>query len=204
MGGGSAGREARRAREEEEARERRVQEGTQQVRQLFAENFNGDYYGGIRKAYEDYGRKEVQTQFDEARKQLEYALRRSGMYDSSFGFNKLAKADAELEKRKADITETAMGIEQQRRNEVLDSESAVLGQLASTANLGQANAQASQRIANLNQRPSFSPLGSVFQDFTAGLATQADLERQGTNRYNLGVSNWGNNLTRYMRNVGGR
>jgi hypothetical protein len=43
----------------------------------------------------------------------------------------------------------------------------------------------------------------VFTDATAGLATQADLERSGQNRYNAGVSNWGNNIRRYTSNVGG-
>lgn len=204
MGGGSARREARRAREEEEARERRVQEGTQKVRQQFAENFNGDYYSGIQAAFEKNDKDQIATQYEEARRQLEAALLRNGIFDSRSGQERIIKAKKAKEEQDALATENALGVVQRRKGEVLDAESAVLGQLASTANLGQANAAAAQRISNLNQRPPFSPLGSVFQDFTAGLATQAELERQGTNRYNLGVSNWGNNVARYMRNIGGR
>ena len=44
---------------------------------------------------------------------------------------------------------------------------------------------AANRAISLTDLPAYSPLGALFANATAGLATQMDLERRDKNRYNL-------------------
>jgi hypothetical protein len=210
MGGdGGAGREAQRAREEEQARQARITAGTVKLREMFGTQFTPDYY---KTKIEDPARKlyqpQVETDYANSLKQLQFALARNG-----FGLGKDTStlyrqkmADAQRQKLLADdrVTNEIQNLVAGRKGDVANAETAALNQLQASGDPISAAAQAANQIDARSQTPQFQPLGQVFTDFTAGLATQADLERSGQNRYNFGVSNWGNNTSRWIKNIGGR
>lgn len=201
MGKNSAGREAKRARQEEKAREEMVKKGTASIRAMFDKNFNQDYYD---KAYEEQKGKyktDFDSQWETARKSLEAALMRAGLYDSTEGIARRKDALDIRNRREVDYQSAARAAVEGRKQNVIAAQDNVIGQLRSSADLNAATSAATQQLAAQTAPIPYSPLGSVFTDLTAGLATQADQERQGTNRYNLGISTWAN-PNRYTRNVG--
>lgn len=194
-------REAKRARQQEEARESMVKKGTAAIRASFDKQFNQGYYD---KAFEDQKavyQPEFDTQWERARKGLEAALMRSGLYDSTEGIQRMKDSLVEKDKRQTAMNARALSEVDARRQSVLAAQDNVIGQLRASGDLNAATASAAQQLAAQSRPIPFSPLGAVFTDFTAGLAEQAEQERQGTNRYNLGISNWVN-PRRYTSNVG--
>lgn len=202
MGKGSAGREARRARKTETEREARIQSGSADIRKMFADQFGQDYYDKALETQKASYADDFNTQWETARKSLEAALMRAGLYDSTVGTQRMVDARAEKARRETEINQRALATVQGRKQNVLGAEDAVLGQLRSSGDLNAANASAAQQLAFQSQPIPYSPLGSVFTDFTAGLATQGEQERQGTNRYNLGIAGFGQGNRRYTSNVG--
>jgi hypothetical protein len=202
MGKGSAGREARRARLAEEARERKVSDGARAIRGMFDQKFNQFYYDQKQAEQKAQYMDEFGTQWEKARKGLEAALMRQGIYDSTEGATRMQAARDERDKREEDINQRALATVQGQKGKMIAAQDAVIGQLRSSSDLNAANAAAAQQLAYQSQPIPYSPLGSVFTDFTAGLAEQAQQERQGTNRYNLGISRLFNNGNRYTQNVG--
>lgn len=205
MGGGgkAAEREAREAREAEKKRQDRIDFGTKTIRASFGRNFDTPYYDKLQETGLGSYKDSFENQYADSLKQLQSALARTGMSASSTA----ARRMTDLEKKKGlqwmDVQDRVRDTVTDRKRSVADAEMLSLQQLQASADPSAAAAQAASQIA-INSAPQrWSPLGQVFTDATAGLATQADLERQGTNRYNAGVSNWGNNVRRYVTNVGG-
>lgn len=194
---------AKSAQQIEEERQQRVQTGTRKVDEMFGDAFNDDYYAKLNQATLDFYRPQLADQYNSALKQLQFALARTG------NLNSTARAIKESDLNKANllndqqIQEMARGTVNQRRQDVAGAQNTALAQLQSSADPAAAAAQSANLIKTNTAMPAYQPLGQVFQDATAGLATQAQLERQGNARYNLGVSNWGNNLKRYVQNISG-
>jgi hypothetical protein len=201
MGKGSAGREARRARQEEEARVKRVSDGTRAIRGMFDQKFNQSYWDAEQAKQKASYMDDFTTQWETARKGLEAALMRQGIYDSTEGVTRMAAARKQYKDKDEMLNQQALSTIQAAKGKTIAAQDNVIGQLRSSSDLNAANAAAAQQLAFQSQPIPYSPLGSVFTDFTAGLAEQAQQERQGTNRYNLGISTWAN-PNRYTRNVG--
>lgn len=204
-GGGDAAREARRAREAEEKREQRVRTGTAQIRQRFGQTYTDDYYKNLQDTVASQGQLELQPQFEQARRSLMAALTRSGLRHSSIQERK--GADLTRQRLLADdmVTSRALDAVQRRKQDVANAENIAIGQLQASADPVAAVATASSLAEANSAMPAWQPLGQVFTDATAGLATQAQLERDGNARYNLGVSNWfpSGSRSRYTTNVRG-
>lgn len=206
MDGGAkaAKRQADEAAGEEKRRQNRVATGTSVIRHNFKQAFDGDYYKNLEKAGYDAVKPDVQSQYDGAMRQLQAALSRNGLMTSTARGEAEAKLDKQNVTANRMVDDSVRGSLNARKQDVANSEMAAIGQLQASADPMSAAAQAATLTEANYAAPRWSPLGQVFTDATAGLATQADLERQGTNRYNFGVSNWGNNVRRYTQNVGGR
>jgi hypothetical protein len=202
MGKNSAAREARRARQEEDARESMIKKGSAAIRAQFANQFDEKYYDDAFENQKKVYATDFNQQWESARKQLEAALMRAGIYDSSAGIQRMDEAEDTRARRETEYQSLARQQVEGRRQNVLAAEDTVLAQLRSSGDQASANASAAQQLNAQSKPIAFSPLGAVFTDLTAGLATQAEQERQGTNRYNLGISTWGS-PKRYTSNVGG-
>jgi hypothetical protein len=204
MGGGGASRaEARRAREAEEAREGRIKSGTANIRSMFAQQFGDKYYADMEKTANERYQPQLEDQFQTARKQLMAALARSGNLNSTVRLGREADLGERHKLGLTSIADMIRGAQTQRKQDVANAENIAVGQLQASADPAAAAAQASNLIGANSAMPAFQPLGQVFTDVTAGLATQADLERQGRNRYDVGVSSWFGGPRRYTQTVGG-
>lgn len=178
MGGKSSGsREARLAREEEQARQKRIREGTQRVNTLFDSQFDDDFFTGRRQAFMDYANPQLEQQYGDANKELAFALARGGLLDSSVRGEKAGELQRLYDLNKQNVADQALSHETQARTAVEDSRANLIATLNATGDAeGAANA-ALARSAALSQAPAYSPLGQLFADFTAGLGTQAAQER---------------------------
>ena len=199
----AASQAARAARDEELAREERIRTGTQVIRHNFANSFNDAYYKKLEGLGYQSLQPDVDNQYNDSLRQLKAALTRNGLLGSSARGEAEARLDTQRVSANQKVTDEVRGALNARKMDVANSEMAAIGQLQQSADPSSAAAQAATLTAANTAAPRWSPLGQVFTDATAGLATQADLERSGANRYNFGVSNWGNNIRRYSQNVGG-
>jgi len=204
FGDGGAKKEAKRARKEEEARQFRVKIGTQETRRKFGEAFNDKYYDDLMATTKAAYTPDMERQFAEASKQLRASLLRAGLGNSQVAINKEEDKAAAHAGAVNEIEQRGIGFQNERKKDVAYAENTVLNQLNQTADMGAAFANASAQIANNTKPPAMPMLGQVFTDLSAGLATQADLERYNQNRYNVfgRIPGW-NERNRYTRNVGG-
>ncbi len=189
---GGGDKEAKRARADEEARQKRIREGTARVDQTFGQ-FDDDFFGERRQAFLDFATPQVDDQFKKAQEELTFALARAGMLDSSARAEKQGELSKLYDTRKREITDQAIGQETTARTAVEDARSGLIRNLQSTADANAAANEAVNRAAALSKPAPFSPLTQLFADFTSGLATQAGFERAGAvdprfgGRYNTGL-----------------
>lgn len=189
-GGGND--EARRAREEEERRQARIREGTKRIGDIFAQNFNDDFFGKRQQSYVDYATPQLEDQYGDAQKQMTFSLARGGLLDSTVRGEKAGELQKLYDLQKQKIGDDALSYRTQAQNSVEDARSNLISTLNVTGDAeGAANA-ALTRSAALSQPVAYSPLTQLFTQFTSGLGQQAALERSAAYggpapRYNTGL-----------------
>lgn len=155
--------------------------------------FGPDYYADLRKSFIDYATPQLVDQYSDAKRQLIYALDRQGLLDSGTMATKGAALTKLYDTNKQDIVAQAGDYVKQQKNAVEDARQGLIQTLNAT---GDANAAASGALARaqaLSAPPKYSPLTDLFQNFTAGLGQQAQLEQAGfysgqpIARYNTGI-----------------
>ena len=158
-GGGSSNADAMQALQNQQ--QQAIQQGTQQVNQIFSQ-FNPAFYQGRAQAYENYAMPQLQQQFGQEKNNLSYDLYNRGLQDSSAGRglgNSLAN----------EMTVQTQNIANQGNQQALDlqrtltgEQANVLNQLQTSANPSQA-AQQALAYASQAQAPSaLQPLGQAF------------------------------------------
>lgn len=181
------------ARYDEIQRQERIREGTDRIDGIFGGQFNDDYYGGRRQAFLDYATPQLDDQFADASKALTYQLARQGLLDSSVRADKTAELQKKYDLNKQQIGDQALSYETEARNNVEKSRSDLITMLNATGDAEGAANSAMARSDALSQPQAFSPLTSLFADFTSALGQQAGWERasamsgQQQGRYNTGL-----------------
>lgn len=135
-----------------------------------AGGFNDDYYAGRRKAYEDYALPQLDTQYDRTKRDLIFALDRSGLRQSSAGAGKNAELSDEFDQSRLDIANKGFDVENQARANVENIRSSLVSQLNATGDDQAAAAAAVRNADALNRPEGFSPLGQVFLNFSDALS----------------------------------
>lgn len=196
---------AAQARADEVARQDRIRAGTSSINDTFGQ-FDDEYFGGLRQSFVDYARPQLDDQMSDARKQLTFALARSGNLDSSTRGEQSADLQERYDLNLQDIADQGREYETTARNNVEQARGDLVAQLQLTGdNTGAANAALSRARA-LSTPPTYSPLGQLFQDSTAMLSQQAAFERAYAAgygpkpRFNTGLFGTSNSAVR----VGGR
>lgn len=139
--------------------------------------FTPEFYENRRKSYVDFAMPQLNQQFGDAKKQLTFALTRSGALDSSSRADQEARLQREYDKNTRDVGDKGVAFTNQARNSVEDARAQLIASLnASGDDVGAAN-QAISRARALSQPDTYSSLGPMFSNFTSGLGTQAALER---------------------------
>lgn len=194
MGKKGGGNEAAQARKEEQKRQAKIREGTTRVNSIFDGQFNEPYFDGRRQAYIDYANPQLEDQYGDAQKELTFALARSGLLDSSVRGEKTADLQKRYDLSKQEIADKALAYSGESKTAVEDARSNLIATLNATGDAEGAASGAINRASALSKPAAFSPLSSLFADFTAGLGTQAALEKanyysggQTGARYNTGL-----------------
>lgn len=176
-GSGAASRDAARARQEEEARQARIREGTSAINNTFDSQFRPEFFDARRQAYTDWATPQLQDQYGDAAKQLLYALDRGGNLDSTARAEKNSELSKLYQLRNQELTDQAVTQANKARANVEASRSDLLTTLNATGDADQAARAANSQAAIMSQQEAYSPLANLFADFTAGLGVQAAQER---------------------------
>jgi hypothetical protein len=192
-GAKAAAQESQLARQQEEARQQEIRAGRESIDQTFGQ-FDDNFFASNRQAFKDYALPQLDRQFGDASKELTFDLARSGLTNSSVRGEQAGRLQELYDRNMQQVTNEALSREQQQRNAVEGARSDLVSMLQTTGDAQGATNQALSRASMLSQPQPFSPLGQLFTDFTAGLGTQAAMERAGAMsggrfqpRYNTGL-----------------
>jgi hypothetical protein len=139
--------------------------------------FTEDFYKGREKAYSDFATPQLEDQLADARKKLTFALARSGTLNSSIRAGKEGELMKEAGTARQGIADAALATGNQARNSVEGARSDLISTLTSTGDVDSAVRSALARSSALSAPTQFSPIGSLFANFTGALGTQAAAER---------------------------
>lgn len=199
-GGGKSSRASAQARADEQARQERIRQGTERVGSIFDSQFNDTFFDNRRKAYVDFATPQLQDQYADTQKELTFALARGGNLNSSVRGEKTADLEKRYNLANQEIQDKALSQANETRSQVEGSRSDLISMLNATGDAEGAANSAVNRATALSQPTAYSPLSQLFSDFTAGLGTQAALERanyysggQVGSRYNTGLFGGGRN-----------
>ncbi len=131
--------------------------------------FDDGFYQNLENKYLDYARPALDDQFLNARKQLVFALARSGNLASTSAAQRQAKLDAEKARYEGDITNAAHGYSNQTRTDVENARDSLISQLTATEDPSAAAQGAVQRAAVLSRPPAFNPVGEFTFQAAQGL-----------------------------------
>lgn len=177
MGGKKGGNEAAQARKEEQQRQTRIREGTTRVNSIFDGQFNDPYFDSRKQAYIDYANPQLEDQYGDAQKELTFSLARSGLLDSSVRGQKTADLQKRYDLSKQEIADKALAYSGEAKTAVEDARANLINTLNATGDAEGAASGAINRASALSKPAAFSPISQLFADFTAGLGTQAALEK---------------------------
>jgi hypothetical protein len=195
MGGGKGGGgEAAAARKDEQERQARIRAGTQRVNSIFDSQFTDDYFNKRQQSFLDYASPQLEDQYGDAQKELTFALARGGNLNSSVRADKAGELQQKYDLNKQQIADQALSYGTEARNAVEDARANLIATLNATGDAQGAANSAISRASVLSKPQAYSPLTQLFADFTAGLGTQAALEKanyysggQTGVRYNTGL-----------------
>lgn len=179
MGGGGDGGAAQQARQSEQAREIRVNEGLWGpggINPIFSQ-FDDNFYNKRRDAYLDYANPQLSDQYADAHKQLTYALDRNGTLDSTARTGQEANLAKLYNTGKTGISNQALDYENSSRSNISNAKSDLVNELVSTGDSAAIGNEATSRAAAASLPDVYSPVSNVFSGFTQGLAQQAQLEQ---------------------------
>lgn len=169
-GGGDGGAAAAAATEAN--RQASITQGQGDIDKAFS-GFTPDFYNAQSQAYTDYAQPQLDRQWTDAQQQLHYALDRGGIYDSSAASK--AESDAQYTHDQAEqaLQTQAQQTSQDTQTKVAQARASLSGQLNADANAGEASSGAAAQSALLGLKPSFSPIGNMFQNVTGDLSLYA-------------------------------
>lgn len=177
MGKKGGGSEAKQARKDEQARQERIRGGTTRVNSIFDGQFTPDYFNKQQQNYLDYATPQLEDQRNKASKELTFALARSGLTDSSVRADKEADLQKQYDLNKQQIADEALSYKGKAQSNVEDARAGLISTLNATGDAEGAASSAINRSVALSQPTAYSPLADLFANFTAGLGTQAALEK---------------------------
>jgi hypothetical protein len=153
------------ARQQEEERKARIQQGQAAIEKEFAA-FNPDYFNRYQQSYLDNYNPQVDEQFGNARKDLRYSLARAHTLDSSGANTAFGKLTGAYDDQRRAITSNAVDATNKIRQQVEQNRGDLLAQNTAAADPSLAAINAVGRAGSLQTTPTYSPLGDLFSGFT--------------------------------------
>lgn len=161
LGGGKGGdggaAEAQRKREA--ARRSNIAAGTTAIDSALAP-FNDEYFNTRQQAYTANALPQLNQSFDQAQKDLVYALSRAGLLQSSEAANRQRMLNEERAKYEREIQNGASSFANQGRTSLEQTRAQLLSQLNATEDPTSAATAAANQAQLLQAPPTFDPLGN--------------------------------------------
>ena len=160
-----------RLRTEQETRDRLTTEGRQSVTDAFAGTFTPDFYDKQRSAYTDLAEGELADKYDDAAKQLLFAMSRSGLGQSSARNLRQAKLTSAHKQAGEDIQDTASRQIAATKGQVAERKAALMGQAAGAQDPTYMGNMATNQAAALSKPQAYSGIGDPFAVALSGLTS---------------------------------
>jgi len=170
-------REQRERRAEEDARQARIRQGTDDINTRFSDMFTPEFYDKRQKEYVDYYRPQLDEQFADAQKNLTYWLADRGQLDSSVRNDKLSELQKMFDTGTRQIGDAALNRTSQLKSDVAGAQAGLIDDVRSNADPGYAGTAATSRVSALATPDTYSPMSNLFGTFASALAQQAAYER---------------------------
>lgn len=140
--------------------------------------FNSSYYDGIAQSYLDYANPQLTDQHNDANRQMQFDLARTGKLDSSSRATKGADLQQAYDLGQQQIADKALGQKNQAKGAVEDARASLISQLNATGDATGATNAAINRISALSQPAGgYDMLTGLFSDFTGSLGGRYAQER---------------------------
>lgn len=168
LGDNGAAKRAAQDKKETEAREAKRQaditQGKTNIDDNFAQ-FDDNYYGNYRTAYDDYYIPQIDDQYSSARAKLIAALTDRGTLESTAGISTLANLQKERDKVATDSANKGQDAANQLRSNVEKTKTDLYSLNEASADPQGMNARAKGEATALVAQPAYDPLGQVFASF---------------------------------------
>jgi len=137
---------------------------------LVADGANAPIWDQQEQAYKDYANPQLDRQYGSAQGDLAFALARQGQLSSSISGENYADLNKDYQVQQQGVAEAARGFGNNARADIANEKQSLLNMLSASADPGATAMAARSSLDSLRSQPSFSPLGPLFQNATAGLA----------------------------------
>lgn len=147
-------------------------------RRFESPGFDDEFFEQREQDFVDFATPQLMDQFEDQKDNLLFSLARNGRLESSTRSEKFGDLQKDLDIEKVRIADKARGVANQTRNEIERARSNLVNQATTLQNPALSANLAQQRISTFREQPQFNPIGNVFQNSTAGLATAVDADRR--------------------------
>jgi len=172
------------AKADEAKRQAKVDAGLANIEDVFSQ-YDQDFYDRTSDAYMDYAQPQLEDQYAEGLKQLQYALARGGRFNSSTEVNRKSKAAEDLAFQQQELASNALEAAAGTEQDVADAKERMIKLNEVNANPDLAASLSNSQAGILNQPPKFDPLVDVFGKITAGLAQRDEIENRRKTRESI-------------------
>ena len=163
-------KDAEEARDLEAERQQRIKDGTKSINKNFKQ-FNDNFYDGFQNSFMDYYQPQIDDQFADANKALDFHLARTGTFNSTNAADSRADLTSAYDNALAGVTSNAANQTSSLRGRVDNEKSTLVSTLNSTGDSERASNEALSRSQNLfATTPEYNPLGEIFAGLTSGWA----------------------------------
>lgn len=162
-GGGSDG--SGYARQQEQERKIRIDEGKAAIDQTFA-GFDDKFYDRRAADYEAFAMPQLADQLHTTRNQLAAGLARRGLMKSGAAIRGNESLDRYATQKTQEIADAGQGEANKLRGQVEDQRGNLVNQLIASGDPSVASTGALAAAKSINTGPSFVPLGNLFNDWT--------------------------------------
>lgn len=173
IGGGKTDNGAAQARQQEQQRRARISAGMTNIDNAFS-GFDDGFYGAREKAYVDYATPKLDNDYQEALRQMAYALERRGLTGSTAAGNEQKRLEGKFNDYRTDILSAGKSYADRARSDIEGSRSNLVNQLNMTEDPAAAGASAARIAANATQPPAFDPVGTFVFEMSEGMRRASD------------------------------
>jgi hypothetical protein len=180
--------QAQEARDRETARQGRLDQGTQQINDIFSpDKFNDDYYNNYAAAMKTNDMSQLNDQYALAQKKATYDLARAGLLRSSAAADVTSRLAKQNDLADAQINAQVDAAKGSMRNNIISQKNQAIQQLYATEDpTVAANTATSSANASQLQTAGLTPLGQLFTPIAIG-GIGALQGYQNTTQFNQGL-----------------